>query len=115
SSVARQSKIGVLLRSAAAPENGCVIMPPPIKAAANASGTARIPTMIRSCKIVHITDLHLGAEADSVVAGWYADRAWQRVIADACSRHPDADLCILGGDLLDRAGAAAYARLNRQL
>jgi len=66
-------------------------------------------------KIIHITDLHLSAEADAVVNGWQVEQTWRRIADDALARHPDAALWVLGGDLVDDESAAGYMRLNRQL
>lgn len=71
--------------------------------------------MTRARKIIHITDMHLGAKPDAVVNGWQVEQAWRRVADDALARHPDADLWVLGGDLVDAGSAAGYRRLNTQL
>src|SRR5699024_9754504 len=63
-------------------------------------------------KIIHVTDLHLGGGSDAIVNGWHVEQAWQRIVDDVLARHPDAGLWVLGGDLMDKAEAAGYRRLN---
>lgn len=71
--------------------------------------------MARTLKLIQITDLHLRAEPDAVLHGWDVNRAWRRVRNDAMTRHPDADLWILTGDLVDDESMQGYARLNADL
>lgn len=71
--------------------------------------------MADSLKVVHITDPHLRADVDAVLHGWHVNDAWRRIVNDAMTRHPDADLWALTGDLVDDESATGYARMNNDL
>lgn len=71
--------------------------------------------MAAPLKLIQISDPHLCADAGALLHGWHVERAWRRVADDAMARHPDADLWVLSGDLVDDESAAGYRRLNTQL
>src|SRR5699024_4849573 len=74
-----------------------------------------LQNMAQALKLIQITDLHLRADAQATLHGWHVNQAWHRVAHDATTRHPDADLWVLSGDLVDDETAAGYARLNADL
>lgn len=71
--------------------------------------------MPRSLKLIQISDLHLRANPDEILHGWHVENAWRRIADDVIARHPDADLWVLTGDLVDDETTAGYVRLNTHL
>lgn len=71
--------------------------------------------MQRPLKLIQMSDLHLRADTDAIVRGWPVEQAWRRVADDAVQRHPDADLWVLTGDLIDDESVAGYQRLDARL
>jgi len=61
-------------------------------------------------KIIHITDTHLVPEGQTIFGLDPAARL-KAVIDDVIRRHPDADLAVVTGDLVDRGDEASYKRL----
>jgi 3',5'-cyclic AMP phosphodiesterase CpdA len=61
-------------------------------------------------KIIHITDTHLVPEGETIYGLDPASRL-AAVVEDICTRHADADLAVVTGDLTDRGDAASYRRL----
>ncbi|MES1949963.1 cyclic AMP phosphodiesterase [Salinisphaera sp. S4-8] len=66
-------------------------------------------------QILHITDLHLCADAGQLLHGWPVEQAFQRVLAAALERTPAPDAIVLGGDLVDDGSLAGYQRLDATL
>ena len=65
-------------------------------------------------KIIQLSDLHLCPEGERVVGFDPASRL--RAVLDAVRReHPDADLCLVSGDLTDRGDEASYRLLREYL
>jgi 3',5'-cyclic AMP phosphodiesterase CpdA len=62
-------------------------------------------------KIIHLTDLHLCPPGGRVV-GFEPESRLRACIASINSRHADADLCVVTGDLTDAGDAASYERLR---
>lgn len=74
------------------------------------------PYMPRPLTLVHLTDLHLLAEATARLHGWQVQAALDAVVADIHARLGAAvHAYVLGGDLVDDESTPGYARLNRQL
>lgn len=62
--------------------------------------------------VLHLTDLHLLADAGARLHGWDVARAFDAVLTQALTAYPAADALILGGDLVDDLSVAGYQRLN---
>lgn len=62
-------------------------------------------------KIIHLTDLHLCPPGGRVI-GFEPESRLGACIASINSRHADADLCVVSGDLTDAGDAASYERLR---
>lgn len=69
---------------------------------------------VRPLGIVQITDTHIGADAEKLLAGVDTRASLSHVIA-AASAGPDPDLLLLTGDLSDDGSRQAYSALDRQL
>lgn len=61
-------------------------------------------------KIIHITDPHLVPEGETIFGLDPAAR-FKAVVDDVARRHPDADLTIVTGDLVDRGDEISYRLL----
>ncbi|UES60125.1 phosphodiesterase (plasmid) [Roseibium aggregatum] len=66
------------------------------------------------CKIIHITDVHLVPEGRTVVGMDPAAR-FAEVVETVNTRHADADICIVSGDLTDHGDIDSYLRLGTLL
>ncbi|ERJ19700.1 phosphohydrolase Icc [Salinisphaera shabanensis T35B1] len=66
-------------------------------------------------QIIHLTDLHLRADADARLHGWLVEDAFQRVLAAALEALPRPDAIVLGGDLVDDESVRGYKRLDSTL
>ncbi len=65
-------------------------------------------------KLIQITDLHL-ATPGSLLHGLDPLDRLDRCLGDVVDRHPDADICVISGDLTDRGEPAAYQALKSRL
>lgn len=65
-------------------------------------------------KFIHITDTHLMGRGQSLYG---TDPAWRlkACVADIIASQPDAEFCIITGDLADRGGKAIYELLREIL
>jgi len=61
--------------------------------------------------LLQLTDLHLCESAQASLLGVPVESSFRAVLAQACQDFPDANACVLTGDLSDDGSEAAYQRL----